>query len=246
MSKNVFALLLILFPWMASAYFIPSNLNSSDREFVAGFLSQTYSAQYMSRPFYLGNKPGLEIGSSFNYRPLDQVKERFTSDDISSSLFLSSLFINKSLIYGVELGFSMLLSSFTSDTLSGFGGHLRWYPDIFSNKSLQAVLQVYTEYVNFQDAFYNQDLGLHLGLGYNQKDFSVYVGGDFAFSVSSFSAVSDGRSITDSGRREEVDHTNFSPFVSLQYHYNQFHFNWIQSYNLNASWASRLNLSYSM
>ncbi|MCO5114143.1 MAG: hypothetical protein M9899_08205 [Bdellovibrionaceae bacterium] len=246
MTKALSFFCILLLPVMSWAYFIPSNLTSSEQKFVAGFLSQTYSAQYMSRPFYTGNDLGIEFGTSFQYRPLDQVKERFTADDINSSLFLSSLYINKSLIYGLELGLSMLLSSFTSDTVSGFGGHLRWYPDIFANRKFQAVLQLYTQYTNFRDAFYNQDLGFHMGLGYNRRDFSVYLGGDFAFAFSSFSAISDARPITSSGRREEVDHANFSPFLSLQYHFDSFHINVIQSYNFNASWSSRLNLSYSL
>lgn len=245
--KSLFCILLLIhIPLISWGHFIPSNLTRDDQEFVAGFLSQTYSAQYVSRPFYLGNKPGFELGANFQYRPLSQVQERFTADDINSSLLLSSLYINKSLILGVELGISMVLSSFTAQTVSGFGGHLRWYPDIFSNKKFQTILQVYTDYTNFNDTFYNQDLGLHLGLGYNQKDFSIYMGGDFAFSLSSFSAIADGRNITASGKREEVDHMNFSPFVSLQYHVQNFHINIIQSYNFNASWVSRLNLSYSI
>lgn len=235
-----------LFPAVGWSRLVPSNLDTNDRKFFSAYLAQTYSAQYMARPFYLGNNPGIEFGTTFQYRPLGAVKDRFISDDISSGIALSHIYVNKSLVYGLEMGLSSILSSFTSSVVSGFGGHLRWYPQILTNKTIQPVFQLYTEFTNFEDAYYNQDLGLHAAVGYNLKDFSFYAGGDFVFSSSSFSAVADGRPITSTGQREETDSTHFSPFVSVQFHFNNFHINWIQSYNFNASWVSRLNLSYAI
>lgn len=245
--KLIFILLIgLLTPLAAQSEIIPSNMNREDRIFLVPYLSQTYSAQYSARPFYLGNNTGFEFGFSTQLRSLNDIKERFNSDDIDSNLTMTHLYINKSLMYGLELGLSSILAGFTSSIISGFGGHIRWYPDIFSNKKFQTVIQAYTEFTNFEDAYFNRDLGLQLGLGYNSKTFSIFIGGDYVFSDASFVAVSNARPITSSGRREEHDIQNLIPFTSIQLHFNNFHINLIQSYNFEATWQSRLNLSYSI
>lgn len=225
---------------------MPTHLSHSDRDFIAPYLSQTYSAQFPSRPFYLGHDVGLDIGVSVQYRDLYKVKEQFSTDDVNSGLALTHIYLNKSLVYGMEIGFSSLVTSLSPSVVSGFGGHLRWYPNVFSNKNLQLLLQTYTEFTKFEDAFFNQDLGFHLGLGYNRQDISFYTGLDFVFSQSSFVGVANSKPITLSGNREEVDTTSFSPFFSLLFHFENININLIQSYNFQASWLTRLNLSYSI
>lgn len=230
----------------SQAEVIPTMLTSSQRQELIPYFSSSYPQQLTTRPYFIGNYPGLEAGISLSYRDLSELQEDYPTDNIRDEMILTQIFLKKSLIHRMELTISTTISSFGTSQISGFGGMLSWYPFDLNDFQILPMVSAYTNFMNFEDSLVFQESGLHLGLGKNFKFFSIKAG----LSLSQFSArfygSSNGKQITDTNSTEKESALVQTYYGSVHLEWNKYFFNFSQNYTINAGWNPTLIVSYQL
>lgn len=229
---------------VANAKVFPSAMTNSERKLILPYFSNSYAQQVMTRPYFLGSKPGFEIGSSLSYKNLSDLEKKFPSENIRDELILTQLFIKKSLVHRLEITISSSLSSFGTTQASGFGGVLSWHPFDLNQFYFSPVVSVFTHYMNFEDTLSFQESGTQLILGKNFKNFSVKGGSSLTQVVARFSGKINGLDVTESGNSERNRIFVSTVFASVHFELDHYLITFTQNYVLNGGWNPNLILSY--
>ncbi len=240
----LFIVLLLALSSEAQAEVFPGFMNKAERRSVLPYFSNSYAQQVMTRPYFLGSKPGLEVGTSISYRNLSDLKDNFPTDNIKDELILTQLFIKKSLVHGLELTISSSLSSFGTTQASGFGGVLSWHPLNLEDFIVLPVISLFTNYLNFEDTLSFQESGLQLIAGKNFKQFSVKAGASYSKLSSTFSGSSNGRQITDSSLDEKDNIWIHTYFASVHVEIDHYLLTFTQNYTIDGGWNPNIIVSY--
>ncbi len=228
----------------AHAEVIPTQLTRSERKNLAPYFSTAYPQLVTTRPYFIGNYPGLEIGASISYKSLSDLQADFPAELLRNELVLTQLFIKKSLVHRFEITFSSTLSSFGTTQVSGFGGMLSWHPLTLNDSRYLPSMAMFTNYMNFEDSLTYQESGILLSLGQNFKKFSLNTGISLSQMNARFSGLSSGRQITVSGNSETEDIYLQTVFVSLVTNYNNYFITLVQNYNLGSGFEPGVIVSY--
>jgi hypothetical protein len=237
-------LIFFFFSISVQAEVFPTLMNSPQRKEVAPFFSTAYSQMMTTRPYFIGNYPGLEIGASVTYKGLSEIQQDFPSDQLRDELILTQLFIKKSLVHRLEITFSSTLSSFGTSQVSGFGGMLSWHPLDLNDFKFSPALSIFTNYMNYEDSLTYQDSGLLLSVGQNFKKFSLNTGISLSQMNARFSGSSAGRQITSSGDTETEKLFLQTVFISLITNYENYFLSLVQNYNFESGFEPGLIVSY--
>lgn len=233
-----------LFSWYSYGEIIPTLLTKEQRRDILPHYTTAYPQLVTTRPYFIGNYPGLEVGLSFSYHGLSDLQNNFAADDIRNEYVLTQLFIKKSLVQRLELTFSTTISSLGTTQVSGFGGMITWHPFDINDSSILPFIGLYTNFMNYEDALNFQETGLLLKLAKNFKNFSLSAGANFTQFSARFSGRSNGRQITDSNRSEKESVLNQTYFASFHFDWNQYFLALSQNYTLNGGWHPSVVLSY--
>lgn len=244
MINYVFVLFILVFTLKTYAQVFPESMTSNERETILPYFSNSYAQQVMTRPYFLGSNPGLEIGTSISYKNLTDLEKEFPSDDIRDELILTQLFIKKSLIHRLELTISSSLTSLGTTQASGFGGVLTWHPLNLEQFYLSPVISIFTNYLNFEDTLSSQESGLQFLLGKNFKHFSIKGGSSFSQIVARFSGTNKGKNITDTGNTEKNRIFVQTYFASIHIEIDQYLLTFTQNYVVDGGWNPTIIASY--
>lgn len=237
-------LVLSFFSVSVQAEVFPTLMNSEQRKEVAPYFSTAYSQLMTTRPYFIGNYPGLEIGASVSYKGLGETQDDFPADQLRDELILTQLFIKKSLVHRLEITFSSTLSSFGTSQVSGFGGMLSWHPLDLNDFKFSPALSIFTNYMNYEDSLTYQESGLLVSVGQNFKKFSLNSGISLSQMNARFSGSSAGRQITSTGNTETERLFLQTVFISLIISYENYLLTLVQNYNFESGFEPGLILSY--
>lgn len=233
-----------ILPRLAHAEVLPASLTRSERRFVAPYFSTAYSQLVSTRPYFLGNYPGLEIGGSVSYKGLSDIQNEHPEDELRDELLMTQLFIKKSLVKRLEIVFSSTLSSFGTSQVSGFGGMLSWHPLTIEDSRYLPSFSIFTNYMNYEDSLTFQESGVLVAVGQNFKKFSLNLGVSLSQMNAMFSGKSSGREITDTGLSEREKLFLQTGFVSLIVNYENYLMTFVQNYTLDGGFEPGVIISY--
>lgn len=225
---RVFSLILIL-AFSAQAFasrVLPTGLTWGDRKTALEILGFGTSTKLLSSPYPLGGYSGVEVSVSSEYIPLTDVSSLGNKTADRSDFNYYNITIGKGLYYNVDV-----LVQFTpvpqDESISGFGGQVRWgfYEASFMPLALSLVL--HGADVNFADSLGAETVGEDLIASVNMQDVSLFFGLGQAHSIGNFHGGQGVDAVTDSGNNETADikcsHTMFGVsfkmaemFVSLE------------------------------
>lgn len=246
MKKYYFFYIIFIVSRIAYGGIFPSELSSTEREEVLPYYLNSYSQQVSSRPYFIGNYPGFEIGSSVSYRSLADLQEFFIDDNIRDNIVTTQIYIKKSLVHRISLTISSSLSSFGTTQISGFGGILSWDPVLLSDMYITPTFAIFTNSMNYEDALAYQDSGLQLGLGKNFRTFSFKSGISLSQLNGRFSGQINDQQITSSGRTEKTKVFLQTYFLSTQVDFRDFLISITQNYTVNAGWNPSFLIAYKL
>jgi hypothetical protein len=195
---------------------IPNNLSAADREAVLGILGFGSASKLLSSPYPMGGYSGVELSVSSEYIPMADVASLGAKSNSRGDLNYLNLTVGKGLYYNVDI-LVQFIPMPQDESLSGFGGQLRWgfYEANFMPATLSLV--VHGASTNFYNVLSTETSGVDLIGSVNMRDVSLFFGAGQARSLGTFTGGTGG--ITDSGQTENTDesstHTIFGISIKM-------------------------------
>lgn len=200
--------------WAAMSF--PKNLSASDRETALSILGFGTASKLLSSPYPLGGFHGVEVGMTSEYIPLADLAGLGSKSTSKTDLNYFNIMLGKGLFYNVDV-FVQFIPMPQDESLSGFGGQLRW--SFYETKFMPAALSlvVHGTATNMDNVLGAETTGVDLVGSVNMRDVSLFFGAGQARSVGTFIGGTDG--ITDTGKTETADvhspHTIFGISIKM-------------------------------
>lgn len=195
---------------------IPRGLTRTDREMILEVLGFGSAAKVLASPYPLGGYSGVEVSMTTEFIPMSDVAVLASKTNARSDLNYFNLVIGKGLYYNLDLVIQFVPMP-QDQSLSGFGGQLRW--DFYQAGFMPADLSLvfHGSSTNFYNVLSTETSGVDLLASVNMTDFSLFFGFGQSRSVGSFIGGTDG--VTDSGLAENSDvyspHTLFGINIKM-------------------------------
>lgn len=201
---------------LESATSLPKNLSAVDREMALEILGFGAATKLLSSPYPLGGYSGVEISLSSEFIPMADVSVLGAKTSSRADLNYFNLTVGKGLYYDIDIMVQFIPMP-QEESISGFGGQLRWgfYQARFMPANLSLV--VHGSSTNFYNLLATETSGLDIIASVNMRDVSLFFGAGQARSIGAFVGGAGG--ITDSGTTEHSDvyspHTVFGISIKM-------------------------------
>ncbi len=195
---------------------IPTAMTTSDRQTALEALGYGTGAKLLGDPYPLGGYSGVEFGITDEIIPTSDISRLGSKATQQTETSYSVMTIGKGLYNNVD-GFLQFGLSSTSESISNFGGQLRWgfYQAEYVPAFLSLVLSGSS--TNFQNLIITNNQALDLITGINVDDVTLYLGAGQMRAQGTFVGGASGITDTSETLKENVSGSHFLAGVNLKF-----------------------------